>query len=573
MDINNLLAVARSVVPADLVLKNARIVNTFTAEIEEANIAIVDGLIAGVGDYRDGNEVIDLQSKYVCPGLIDGHVHMENSHLIPAEYAKIAVPRGMLALVTDFHEIANVCGLAGIHYILNNAASLPLDIFGMIPSCVPATRLETAGARLDAEDIKEIMDLPNMIGLGEVMNFPSVIYGNASIWDKIELFRDRVIDGHSPGLYGNKLNAYVSAGITSDHECSTVEEAKEKLNRGMYIMIREGSAGKNLEALLALVTDRTFKRCFFVTDDRNCSDLLNDGNIDAVVRKAIALGLEPVRAIQMATINTAEYFGLSGLGAIAPGNRANMVVLGDLTRMKAEMVFFNGELVAQDGRITFDVAAATDDRLFRTVNIKPFELGALSMRTRHDTFPVIEIVTDQITTRKVREYVKVEDGIIQPDIERDILKLVVVERHHATGNIGLGLVNGFGLKKGAIASSVAHDSHNIVVVGTNDRDIFVAVKELERLQGGIMIASEGQILESLPLPVAGILSEEPVEAVVEKFAELKVIADSLGCKLSAPFDTLSFLALPVVPELRLTDLGLVDVPEFKLIREEDLYGN
>ena len=565
MDIQSLLATARGDAPADLLLANARVVNTFTARIEEANVAICQGKIAGVGDYQQGKEIIDLRGKYLIPGLIDGHIHLESSHLSPAEYARAVVPRGVLAIVTDFHEIANVCGLVGIKYMLKSAQRLPMNIFGMAPSCVPATHLETAGAQLDAEDLREVMGLENIIGLGEMMNFPGVISGDPEVWAKIELFKGKTIDGHAPGLSGNSLNAYLTAGILSDHECTTIEEAREKLSRGMHIMIREGSSERNLDTLLPLVTDQTFKRCFFVVDDRSCADLLRDGDIDAVVRKAIGRGLDPTRAIQMATINTAEYFRLNNLGAVAPGYRANLVVVEDLTNIEANMVFYDGQLVARDGQVVTKIPTITDDKITHTVNIKPFSVEALRLPAKGKTAPVIEIVPDQIVTKKGETEVEVEDGFVQPDIERDLLKLVVVERHKVTGNIGRGLVKGFGLKRGALASSIAHDSHNIVAAGTNDEDIFAAVKELERLQGGLAIAAEGQVLGSLALPIAGLLSAEPLAVVVQKLEELKSIAAGLGCIPAAPFATLSFLALPVIPELRLTDLGLVDVIAFKLL--------
>ncbi len=565
MDIQNLLAVARGDAPADLLLTNAKIVNTFTGEIEESSVAICQGLIAGVGNYQKASETINLKDKYLIPGLIDGHIHLESSHLSPAEYARAVVPRGVLAVVTDFHEIANVCGVAGVKYILKYARNLPMDIFGMAPSCVPATHMETAGAKLDAKELKEIMKLKNIIGLGEMMNFPGVMFGDPNVWAKLDLFKGKILDGHSPGLSGYNLNAYLTSGIGSEHECTTLEEAREKLSRGMHIMIREGSSEKNLEALLPLITDKTFKRCFFVVDDRDCADLERDGDIDAVVRKAIGLGLDPVRAIQMATINTAEYFRLRGLGAVAPGYRANLAVLDNLENIRANRVFYDGKLVAHGGELVSSITTMTDDKLTRTVNIKPFGMEALRMPVKGKSSPVIELVPNQIVTKRIEEKVKAEGGFIQPDIERDILKLVVVERHKATGNIGLGLVKGFGLKRGAMASSIAHDSHNIVVVGTSDQDIFTVVKELERLQGGIAVAADGKVLSSLALPIAGLLSEAPLEEMVRKFEELKKAAAKLGCIPAAPFAALSFLALPVIPELRLTDLGLVDVVAFKLL--------
>lgn len=565
MDIQSLLAVARGETPADLLLTNVKTVNTFTGEIEDGNVAVSQGLIAGTGDYSQGNQVIDLEGKYLIPGLIDGHIHLESSHLSPAEYAKAVVPRGVLTVITDFHEIANVCGIDGVKYILRYAQNLPMDIFGLAPSCVPATHMETAGAELDAEGLKELREIENIIGLGEMMNFPGVMFGDAGVWAKLEMFRGKVLDGHAPGLSGKNLNAYLTAGIGSDHECTTLEEAREKLRKGMHIMIREGSSEKNLETLLPLVTDKTFNRCFFVVDDRDCADLQKDGDIDAVVRKAIQLGLDPVRAIQMATINTAQYFRLPGLGAVAPGYRANLTVVDDLKNLKADRVFYDGRLVAEAGNLIQSITPITDDKLTHTVKIKPFDIEALKIPARGETYPIIELVPNQIVTKHIQDTVTVENGFIQPDISRDILKLVVVERHRATGNIGLGLVKGFGLKKGALASSIAHDSHNIIVAGTSDEDIFAAIKEIERIQGGIAIASEGKILTSLALPIAGLLSEAPLQEMVLKFEELKKAANDLGCVPAAPFAVLSFLALPVIPELKLTDQGLVDVPAFKLL--------
>jgi len=560
-----LISVAKGETPADLILTNARIVNTLNGEIEEGNVAICGQLIAGVGDYEQGQQVIDLKGKYLSPGLINGHIHLESSMLHISQYARAVVPRGTLAVVTDFHEIANVSGISGVEYMMSCARQLPLDVYLMVPSCVPATHLETSGARLTAKDIEAILSWENTIGLGEVMNFPGVIAADSEVLAKIACSRGWVIDGHAPGLKGKELNAYISAGILSDHESTSLEEAREKLSRGMYVMIREGSSEKNLETLLPVVSDKTYKRCLFVVDDRSCADLLRDGDIDAVVRKAIMLGLDPVRAIQLATINSAEYFRLHGLGAIAPGYLANIIVVGDLSTFETEMVFYRGELVAREGEALFSPLVTEDKKMTRTVKVKPFAVERLRMPADEWTNPIIEIVPDQIITKKVEGRPKVEKGLVLPDIERDILKLVVVERHKATGNIGLGLVKGFGLKRGALASSIAHDSHNIVAVGTRDEDIYVAVKEIERLQGGLVIAADGEVLGSLPLPIAGLLSQEPLEVVVDKFEKLQGIARDLGTKLGDPFATLSFLALPVIPELRLTDLGLVDVNAFKLI--------
>jgi adenine deaminase len=563
----HLISVAKGELSADLILANAKVVNVFTGEVESGNVAILGDRIAGVGDYRQAKQVLDLGGKYLAPGLINGHTHLESSMLDVGQYAKAVVPRGTLAVVTDLHEIANVCGLEGMRYVLNCARCLPLELFLMAPSCVPATtHLETSGASLEVEDIRQILRRKECIGLGEVMNFPGVIGGAGAVVSKISLARGKVVDGHAPGVTGRDLNAYVAAGIYSDHESVSLDEAREKLRQGMYVMIREGSSEKNLDALLPLVTDKTYKRCLFVVDDRSCVDLLGDGDIDAVVRKAIRRGLDPVRAIQMATINTAERFRLDRLGAVAPGYIANLIVIDDLSSLQVDMVFYRGRLVAREGKPLFSAYQPSGKGLTNTVSIKPFAVEALRLSASGETSLVIEIVPGQIITKKRVEKVRVVDGVIVPDISRDILKLVVVERHKATGNIGLGLVTGFGLKKGALASSIAHDSHNIVAVGASDEDMFTAIKEIERLQGGLVIAAGGRVLASLALPIAGLLSDKPLETVVDKLERLVKLAKDLGTTLPSPFATLSFLALPVIPELRLTDLGLVDVTTFKLVK-------
>jgi len=561
-----LISVAKGELPADLILANGQVVNVFTGEVESGNVAICGDSIAGVGDYQDARKVIDLGGKYVAPGFIDGHVHLESSLLDVSQYAQAVVPRGTSAIVTDLHEIANVSGLRGIKYVMDCARRLPLELFLMAPSCVPATHMETAGAAITPEDIRRMLRWRNCIGLGEVMNFPGVLAGDKGVLSKIGLARGKAIDGHAPGVSGKALNAYIAAGIHSDHESVVLDEAREKLKKGMWVMIREGSSEKNLDTLLPLVTDKTYKRCFFVVDDRSCVDLLRDGDIDAVVRKAISRGLDPVRAIQMATINTAEYFRLERLGAVAPGYLANITVISELSPLKIEQVFHHGRLVAEGGNALFSASQPKGEGLTDTVKVKPFVVEKLQLMASGETEPVIEIVPGQIITRKRMENVRVADGMIMPDIDRDILKLAVVERHHATGNIGLGLVKGLNLKRGALASSVAHDSHNIVAAGTNDRDIFSAIKEIERLGGGLAVVAEGRVLASLALPVAGLLSDKPLVAVVSSLEALEQLAKELGTELPAPFATLSFLALPVIPEMRLTDLGLVDVNEFRLIK-------
>jgi len=549
---NRLISVAKGELPADLLLANARIINVFNGRIEPGNIAICGDKIAGVGDYHQAKEVVDVGGRYIAPGLINGHIHPESSMLDIAQYARAVVPHGTTALVTDLHEIANVSGLAGIRYMLKSARRLPFDLFLMAPSCVPATGRETSGADLGPEEIRKILSWKECLGLGEVMNFPGVIGGDKAALKKIGLARGKIIDGHAPGLGGKALSAYIAAGIYSDHESVSPDEAREKLRRGMWLMLREGSSEKNLDALLPLVTDRTFQRCMLVVDDRSCVDLLKDGDIDGVVRKAIRLGLDPVRAIQLATINPAEYFRRAGLGAIAPGYTANLIVLNDLPKLKIEQVFYRGKLVAKDGKPLFPTPK-TAGGLTDTVRVKPFTIDRLKFSPSGGAQPVIEVVPGQIITRKKTAKIRAV-----PDPERDILKLVVVERHRATGNIGVGLVSGFGLKRGALASSIAHDSHNIIAVGASDEDIFTAIREIERLKGGL-VAAGGKVLASLALPVAGLLSDQPLEVVVSKLEKLEKIAAGLGAKLASPFATLSFLALPVIPEIRLTDRGVVEV--------------
>ncbi len=564
-DMAALIAVAKGEQAADLVLTSARIVNTFTGAIEEGNVAIGSGTIAGIGDYHLAAEIIDLQGKYLAPGLIDGHTHLESSLLSVNQYARAVVPRGTSAIVTDLHEITNVCGLNGAKSMLESAGPLPIDLYFMVPSCVPATHLETSGARVTASEILSALDWKETLGLGEVMNFSGVLNSDADLLSKLAVSQGKVIDGHAPGLSAKNLNAYVSAGIASDHECVSREEAEEKLRRGMWVMIREGSSEKNLESLLPLVTDKTYQRCLFVVDDRSCLDLLQDGDIDAVVRKAIRLGLDPVRAIQMATINPAQYFGLRYSGAIAPGYAANMIVLRDLHQLDIDAVFHSGLMVAHDGQALFSADAALDGGLRNTVHIGSFGVDALGVSADRKDEPVIQVVPGQLVTRRIQIPAKIRDGLAMPDPENDVLKAVVVERHRASGNIGKAFVKGFGLKRGALASSVAHDSHNIVAVGASDADILLAIQEIARLQGGLVIAADGNVLDSLPLPIAGILTDAPVVQVAAKLASLQEIAADLGCTLDAAFAVLSFLALPVIPELRLTDLGLVDVQSFNLI--------
>jgi adenine deaminase len=566
VDLKALIAVARGDAPADLVFSNAWIVNTFTGELEEANVAIFGGRVAGVGDYTEAARVIDLKGKYLAPSLIDGHFHLESSYLSVGQYARAVVPHGTLGGVTDLHEIANVCGLDGLRYLLRCARRLPFDLFLGAPSCVPATSLETSASELGPREIRQALRLKQAIGLGEFMDFPSVIRGDPRSLAKLGAAGPRVKDGHAPGVTGRDLNAYLAPLISSDHETTRYAEGLEKLRRGMHLMIREGSSEKNLEQLLPLVTDHTYHRCMLVVDDRNAQDLYHEGDVDAVVRKAIRLGLAPIRALQLATIVPASYFRLQGLGGIAPGYWANLLVLDDLKELAISSVYYRGTLVAQEGEPLFSLPRPEKSLMRHTVNIKPFAMGDLALRHADQTFPVIEIIPGQIVTRwRTEPVTMVDSSVVASDPERDLLKLVVVERHRATGNIGKGLVKGFGLKKGALATSVAHDSHNIVAVGVTDQDIYTAIQEIEACQGGLVVAVDGQVVASLALPVAGLLSEQPLEEVVAKLGELERAASELGCLAPSPFSLMSFLALPVVPELRLTDLGLVDATKGQLL--------
>jgi len=565
-DLKRLLAVARGDAPADLLFRNARVVNVFTGEVEETNVAVAEGRIAGLGDYTEAKRVVDLAGRYLAPGFIDGHVHLESSYLNVDQYARAVVPHGTLACITDLHEVANVAGIPGLRYILDCARRVPLDLFLVAPSCVPATDLETSGARLGPKEIRQLLRWRGVLGLGEMMNFPGVIHGHDPVLEKVRSARGRVKDGHAPRVRGRWLNAYLSPLIGSDHETTQLEEGLEKLRRGMYLMIREGSTEKNLAELLPLVNDRTYHRCMFVVDDRNAKDLYHDGDVDAVVRKAVRLGLDPVRAITMATLVPATWFRLEDHGAVAPGRWANLLVMGDLTALDIHEVYYRGRLVAREGRPLFRPRIPDPAPWMDTVRVQPFTPADLALRAgARETFPVIEIVPGQIITKWVEERPARRDGTIVPDPERDLLKLVVIERHHATGNIGIGLVKGFGLKRGALGTSVAHDSHNLVIVGASDEDIHACAQEIIRNRGGLAVAEGGRALGSLPLPIFGLLSPEPLETVARRIEELEAMARDLGCTAPSPFSILSFLALPVIPELKLTDQGLVDVMNARFV--------
>jgi adenine deaminase len=562
--LDRIIRVARGEEEADLSLKNASLVNVLSGEVHGADVAVADGRVVGLGDYQ-AKEVLDLQGACVCPGLIDGHVHIESSMLRIPEFARLVVPHGTTTVITDPHEIANVLGLDGIMYMMDSSRGNPLSVYFMLSSCVPASDLETAGSRLMSYDLAPLLGEEWVVGVAEMMNYPGVLSRDEDMFGKIVIGSTKRVDGHAPRLGGRDLNAYIAAGITSDHESSSLEEAREKLQRGMHIMIREGGPAKNMEALLPLVTRENARRCMFVSDDPDLAELLDHGHMDYIVRKGISLGLEPVVAIQMATINAAEYFGLRDLGAIAPGYRADMVIFDDLDSFQVKKVFRGGHLVAENGHMLPTDTTRAEVPLRATVNVAWIELEHFRIRAKGRRARVIGLTPNQLVTRQSVEEVKTTDGLAVADVERDILKLAVIERHLASGNVGLGFVRGFGLKRGALASSVAHDSHNIIVVGTNDLDMITAAVQIVKMQGGLVAAADGKVLATVPLPVAGLMSEKSAEEVTAEVDNLREAARDLGCTVPTPFMSMSFLALPVIPRLKLTDKGLVDVRKFDFV--------
>jgi adenine deaminase len=482
------------------------------------------------------------------------------------EFARAVLPNGTTSVVIDPHEIANVLGREGIRFMAKSAKGVPLNVFIMIPSCVPATHMETSGATLKAADLGPLLKEPWAIGLAEMMNFPGVIFRDPEVLKKIEIAKGKRIDGHAPMLSGKGLYAYLTAGIRSDHECTTPQEAKEKLKNGMWIMVREGTTARNLRNLIPLVHPKNSRRFFLVTDDRHPKELLEEGHIDSMVRQAVRWGLDPILAIQMATLNAAEYFRLDDLGAIAPGYRADIISFDHLGRFQIKKVFKDGKLVSENGRMLFPpIHKRKSSNVNGSVRIKSLKKDALLLRSEQSLAKIIQLIPDQIVTKKVMKRVLLKDGVAHPNVKEDILKIAVVERHKATGNIGIGFVQGFGLKTGAIGSSVAHDSHNIVLVGTNDADMLKAVEVIHAMRGGLVAVLEGKVLASLSLPIAGLMSEASVAQVDLQLAALLRAAKNLGCKIPDPFMTLSFLSLPVIPELKITDRGLVDVNQFKFV--------
>ena len=553
---------ARGHIPSDLVLKKGRVVNVFSGEILDRDVAIHQGIIVGVGAGYRGKKEVDLEGRYIAPGLMDGHIHIESTMLIPSGLAPSLLVHGTTAIVADPHEIANVMGLEGIRFMLRNSEALPVDIFFMAPSCVPATPLETSGASLEQEELASLIKEPRFLGLAEMMNFPGVLAGDEKVIAKLVLFRGRVIDGHAPFLSGHDLQAYCCAGPRSDHESSELQEALEKLQAGMRVMIREGTSAKNIEKLLPLVSEKNSRRFCLVTDDLHPEDLIEKGHLDHLLRKAVRLGLDPLTALQMVTLNPAEFFGLRDQGAVAPGFRADLVVLGDLKSFSVDEVYKDGRLVVREGKMVESLQRKKEDLPRWPIRISCLSPESFRIRKQGDRARVIEVIRGQILTRaRIQEVLSV-NGWVRSDIQKDILKLVVVERHKGTGRIGRGLVHGFGLKRGALASSVAHDSHNVIAAGVEDLDLFTAVEEIRRMGGGLVAAEGGRILAGTALEIGGLMSKEPLHSLGAQLKGLSRAAKSLGCLLPEPFMALSFLALPVIPQLKLTDRGLVDVGLF-----------
>jgi adenine deaminase len=564
------ISIARGNEPADLVLHNAQLVNVCSGECYPADVAIAGGLVVGVsepGAGYHGREERDLRGRWLAPGLMDGHMHIESTMLVLPEFARLVVPRGVTSVMLDPHEFANVLGIEGIRYVLESARGLPLTAYVMLSSCVPASSYESPYRVLVADDLLPLLAEERVLGLAEMMNMPGVLQGDEQVLAKIIATHEHglVVDGHAPGLSGLDLSAYASAGIMSDHECTTLEEARMRVRLGMWLMIREGSAARNLEALLPLVQELHPPRVFFVTDDRDPQDLTTRGHIDSMVRRAIELGLDPIEAIRLASYNTAQYFRLYQHGAIAPNFVADLVVLDDLQTFQVESVYKHGRLVARQGKLLADIPVLSYPGVTGTVHLGDMTGEMLRIPGEPGMVEVVGIEPGQITTRHLREAAPIRDGMIVADPARDLLKLVVIERHHATGRVGLGLVKGFGLRRGAIASSVAHDAHNLVIAGASDSDILQAARVLEAMGGGFACVVDGEVRARVPLPYGGLVSPLSAEELVQQLRALDAAAAELGCTLEHPCMTLSFLSLSVIPSLKLTDQGLIDVETFTVV--------
>lgn len=562
---SNIINVARGFEKADLVIKNANIVNVLSEEIHKADIAIVDGIIAGIGENYSGEKEVDVNGAYVTPSFIDGHVHLESTMMLPSEFAKVALPAGTTTVIIDPHEISNVLGLHGISFMHEAVKNLPLDVYTMLPSCVPATPFETSGFDLNSYDLSLLIDKPWVLGLAEMMNFPGVLNQDNNVMAKLELAKSRgkCIDGHAPYLHGKDLCAYIASGVKSDHECTTPDEAVEKLRLGMYVMVREGTAAKDLDALMPVLKTCNTRKCIFVTDDRHPADLKE--HINGMVRRAVEAGVDPVKAIQIASLNTAEYFGLKNLGAIAPGYKADLLILPDLKTFKPDLVIKNGVVAAENGKLIAELPENEALAVRNSVNVRWITPEDFRIEANGSKVTALEVIPHQLITKSVVSEVKIEDGNAVSNIDNDTLKICVIERHRATGNIGKGFVKGFNLKCGAIASTVAHDSHNMIVIGTNDADMYAAAVALIKCKGGKVVVKDGEVISELPLPIAGLMSDRNFDYVVNKCEELNKTAHSIGCRIEDPFMTMGFLSLPVIPELKVTDKGVFDTNKFDFI--------
>ena len=560
---------------SELVLKNAQIFNVFTQSVETGDIAIEVGYIVGIGNYEGITEK-DLGGAYVCPGFLDGHIHIESSMTSPGEFERAVVPHGTIAVITDPHEIANVAGTAGIRFMMQSAQKLDLDVYFMLPSCVPATDLDESGAELLARDLEPFYADEKVLGLAEMMNAFGVTHGDKGCFEKLVQARSlkKAIDGHAPALSGKELNAYVTAGIRSDHECSDFEEAKEKFARGQWIMIRQGTAAKNLKALMGMFEDPYYQRCLLVTDDKHPGDLIRIGHIDAIIREAVSMGADPIRAIRMGTLNAAAYFGLHDMGAVAPGYKADLAVFDDLRTLNVKQVYKGGKLVAENGKMLHQKEKNTDwsteikERVFHSFHRVPITVEELQLKETTGTHQrVIDMVAHELITKERIEEWKELPGVAPGvDISRDIVKLAAIERHKNTGHVGLGFLGKYGLKKGAVATSIGHDSHNLVIAGVTDEDMVLAGNRVIENGGGLAIALEGKVLADLPLPIGGLMADEPVEVVDEKLEHMKKLSVELGISEDIDaFMTLAFISLPVIPKLRLNTYGVVDVEKHQVV--------
>ena len=565
----SLLEASLGLSPVDL-LVHGNVVDVYRGEVSDLYVGVKGGRIVYLGERPTPSRArLEARSGYVLPAYIDGHTHIESSLLTPSRYAATVVPRGTCCVVTDPHEIANVTGVEGVKFMIEDSARTPLRVYFTIPSCVPATNLETSGATIGLEEIKELKSLKRVIGLGEVMNFTGVIRGEKSILEKIKACEGMTIDGHAPGLRGPELCAYISAGIKSDHESTTLDEASEKLSMGMWIMIREGSTSKNLHDLAPIVSKGSPERVMLVTDDTHAEDLLEEGHMDHLLRRAVEEGIDPIDAVRMVTMKPAEYFGLKSLGGIAPGKWADLVVVDDLRDFEAKAVLIGGKVVAEEGIYLAGFEEPSPKAALKnTMNLKEVKPRDLSIKYNlgdEATVRAIGLVEGQLYTEHLKVRMGVVDGEVEADPTRDLLKVCVVERHKRTGRVGKGFLKGFGLEEGAVASSIAHDSHNVVAVGVNDIDICVAVNRLKAIGGGFAVALRSKVLSDLPLPVAGLMSMKTAEEVSTRMKRLHDVVASLGCEVKSPFMALSFLTLPVIPELKITDLGLIDVEKFEVV--------